>query len=251
MQRHVFPAPSPAFLVLSPAFADPLDLTAQTRTPTVGECDSLEHRLDLAAPAPAPQRAARQCGMAANPLNLGGGFIEFLFRRPGASPPRPPSRTAMTRGVGQRAGTVEPADPAQARGRSALSTSRSCAIAAPKARHHHHRHAAALPLSGAGQRHGDALRHRRRPAGLHLGRREDGHRQEGMAGLDAAAGDAAAPARPAALHGRRSGQSARRARDVSRLVALPHPRLERALDHRPGGVVRLHPHAQRGRHRPL
>ncbi len=49
----------------------------------------------------------------------------------------------------------------------------------------------------------------------------------------------------------RSGKSARRARDVSRLVALPHPRLERALDHRHASVVRLHPHAQRRRHRPL
>ena len=43
--------------------------------------------------------------------------------------------------------------------------------------------------------------------------------QEGMAGLGAAAGNARAPARFAALHGRRPGQSARRARDVSRLDA--------------------------------
>ena len=56
---------------------------------------------------------------------------------------------------------------------------------------------------------------------------------------------------PAALHARRSGQPARRPRHVSRLDALPHPRLERALDHRPSGVVRLHPDAQRGRHPPL
>src|SRR5262249_46660678 len=33
--------------------------------------------------------------------------------------------------------------------------------------------------------------------------------------------------------------------------ALPHSRLERALDDRYCGVVRLHPHAQRGCHRPL
>src|SRR5439155_10520385 len=72
-----------------------------------------------------------------------------------------------------------------------------------------------------------------------------------MAGLDAAAGDAATPPRPAALHGRRPGESAGRARDVSRLLALPHPRLERALDDRTGGVIRLHPYAQRGCHRPL
>ena len=50
------------------------------------------------------------------------------------------------------------------------------------------------------------------------------------------------PAAPAALHARRSRQSARRARDVSRLDALPHPRLERALDHRQAvssGCIRM------------
>ena len=54
-------------------------------------------------------------------------------------------------------------------------------------------------------------------------------------------------ARSAAPHGRRHRQSARRARDVSRLDALSHPRLQRAGDDRPGGVLRLLPHDQRGR----
>ena len=45
-------------------------------------------------------------------------------------------------------------------------------------------------------------------------------------------GDAGAAAGPAALHGRRPGKSAGRARHVSRLLALPHPWLERALDDR-------------------
>ena len=49
----------------------------------------------------------------------------------------------------------------------------------------------------------------------------------------------------------RSRQSARRARALSRLDALSHPRLERALDDRHAGVVGLHPDAQRGRRRPL
>ena len=71
--------------------------------------------------------------------------------------------------------------------------------------------------------------------------------QARMAGLDAARRNAQAPPRSAAPHGRRPRQSARRARHVSRLDALSHPRLERALDHRAGGVVGLHPHAQRGR----
>ena len=37
---------------------------------------------------------------------------------------------------------------------------------------------------------------------------------------------------------------ARRARDVSGIVALSHPRLQRALDHRHQRLVRLHPDAQ-------
>src|SRR5262249_28584192 len=34
-------------------------------------------------------------------------------------------------------------------------------------------------------------------------------------------------------------------------IALPHPRLERAMDHRHQRLLGLYPHAQRGRHRPL
>ncbi len=54
-----------------------------------------------------------------------------------------------------------------------------------------------------------------------------------------------APAsRFAAPHGRRHRQPARRPRDVSGLDALSHSRLERAGNHRPGGIVRLLPHDQ-------
>ena len=56
--------------------------------------------------------------------------------------------------------------------------------------------------------------------------------QGGMAGLASAGGDDRAPALSAALHGGRSRQSAGRARDVSRLQRLPHPRHQRSLDHR-------------------
>jgi lipoprotein-anchoring transpeptidase ErfK/SrfK len=49
----------------------------------------------------------------------------------------------------------------------------------------------------------------------------------------------------------RPDQPARRARDVSRLDALSHSRLERALDHRAERVVGMHPYAQRRHHRPL
>ena len=54
-------------------------------------------------------------------------------------------------------------------------------------------------------------------------------------------------ARPAAFHGRRHRKSARRARDVSRLDALSHPRLQRTGNDRPRRLLRLLPHDQRGR----
>jgi lipoprotein-anchoring transpeptidase ErfK/SrfK len=38
---------------------------------------------------------------------------------------------------------------------------------------------------------------------------------------------------------------------LSRLDALPHPRFERAVDHRLAGILGLHSHAQRRRRRPL
>ena len=61
-----------------------------------------------------------------------------------------------------------------------------------------------------------ALRHRRRPAGLRMVGREDGHAQGGMAGLDAADRDDAAPARPAEPYGgRRPTIRSARARSIS------------------------------------
>ena len=92
----------------------------------------------------------------------------------------------------------------------------------------HHRYAEHLSLLRARRRPRDPLRHRRRPRRLHLGRHAEHRPQAGMAGLESAAGDDRAPALPAALHGRRSGQSARRARPVSRQFALSHPRHQRA-----------------------
>ena len=48
-----------------------------------------------------------------------------------------------------------------------------------------------------------------------------------------------------------AGQPARRARPLSRQHALSHPRHQRAMDHRHQCLVGLHPHAQRGRGRPV
>ena len=111
----------------------------------------------------------------------------------------------------------------------------------------HHRYAQHLSLLRARRRPRDPLRHRRRPRGLHLGRHADRRPQAGMAGLASAAGDDRAPALSAALHGRRPGQSARRARHVSRQHRVSHPRHQRAGHHRQARVVGLHPPHQRGR----
>ncbi len=83
------------------------------------------------------------------------------------------------------------------------STARRSIIAAKKAGHHRHRYAEQISLSGRRERQGAALWHRRRPSGLHLGRREDDHRQARMAGLATAGGHAATAARSAAFHARR------------------------------------------------
>ena len=66
-----------------------------------------------------------------------------------------------------------------------------------------------------------------------------------MAVLASAGRDDPPPSRPSPVHGRRPGQSARRPRSLSRLLALPHPRHQRAAHHRTGRLLRLHPHAQR------
>ena len=65
-------------------------------------------------------------------------------------------------------------------------------------------------------------------AGFRMGRRQVDHAQGRMAGLDAAAGNAAAPTRSAPPYGRRPRQSARRPRALSRLLALPNPRHQRS-----------------------
>jgi lipoprotein-anchoring transpeptidase ErfK/SrfK len=60
-----------------------------------------------------------------------------------------------------------------------------------------------------------------------------------------------AAALSAALHGRRPGQSHGRARALSRQHGVPHPRHQRAGDHRPRRVVRLFPAGQRADRRSL
>ena len=61
------------------------------------------------------------------------------------------------------------------------------------------------PLLRARRRHGDPLRHRRRPPRLHLGRHKTVARKAEWPDWTPPAADAEAPARPAAPHGRRHG----------------------------------------------
>ena len=79
-------------------------------------------------------------------------------------------------------------------------------------------------------------------------RHRDHHHETHVAGLASAQGDAASPPRPAPLHVRRCQQPSRRSGPVSRHLGVPHPRLQRAMDHGPGRFLRLHSHDQRRRH---
>ena len=117
--------------------------------------------------------------------------------------------------------------------------------------HHHHLDLGASPLSDPARRTRAALRHRRRPRRLPVAGTGEHHQQEGMAGLDAAAGNDRPPALSAALHGRRPRQSARRPRHVSRHHGLPHPRHQPAGYDRHQGLLRLLPPRQCRRRRPL
>src|SRR5208283_2574733 len=119
------------------------------------------------------------------------------------------------------------------------------------ARHDHYPHERAPSLLCPARPPGAKIRRRRRPSRLHLVGRDPYRQQARMAGLDPAAANVEAPPRPTASYGGRHRQSARRAGDVSRRHAVSHPRLERARHDRPGGFVRLHPHDQRRRRRPL
>jgi lipoprotein-anchoring transpeptidase ErfK/SrfK len=115
MQRRAFHTALTTFLLLSPAFAGPLDLTAQSRTQPSASPSRASIGAIFSAPAPAPQEPA-PVRIAANALNLGGGFIEMLFRGPGGSPHSAPQSDPMTQPYGQppRGAGQEPHDPTQA-----------------------------------------------------------------------------------------------------------------------------------------
>jgi lipoprotein-anchoring transpeptidase ErfK/SrfK len=78
---------------IGPALADPVLLNPD------GYAQELPRRAAPADPASAPQRPPADVRYAPEPVNLGGGFIEFLFGGGRSmAPPRPPSGVAMARG---------------------------------------------------------------------------------------------------------------------------------------------------------
>ncbi len=198
--------------------------------------------------------------------NMGGGFIEFLFSggqsgNPGYAQPRYEQQPAYEPMPGYRRG-LPPMDPQDAMRDESIEPGRQGfdpRYEKQLVEYDGRQSPGTIVIDTPNkflylvQGNGKALRYGigGGQARFRMGWREDDLCQEGMAGLDAAAGNAEAPSRFAAPHGRRSGKPARCAGDVSRFVALPHSWLERALDHRHCGVVGLHPDAQPGRHRSL
>ena len=257
MQRLAFPSLLATVLTCGAAFAAPLNLSPSTSANSSGV------GAVFAAPAPAEPSPVRT---AAAQNYGGGGFLEMLFR-PGGPPPdqrsyqpapdrsyQPEPGPMMAPNYRQpRPDAIEPdydrmgsGLPSAAPARPAMNSRfepqevnyngserpGTIIINTPRT--------AALPRGGQWPRH--AIRHRRRPAGIHLGRHPSHHQHARMAGLASAAGDDQASPGSAASHARRPEQSARRARHVSRLDALSHPWLERALDHRQAvssGCIRM------------
>ena len=251
MQRMVLAALISSALA-APSLAEPLSLQADSYAQP-GYRRTAPAIIAPPQPIPMPQPAASapmvRYANADPDMNSGGGFLDFLFE--GGRPPRPPANMdARTAAYGAPAQSVaseqarpEP-DPKYLRQIVAYGGPEkpgTIIIDTPQ------RFLFLVQDNGTAVRYGIGVG---RPGFTWAGEKKI-TRQEGMAGLDAAARDAAAAAGPAGLDGGRAGQSARRARALSRLLALSHPWLERALDDRTGGLVGMHPHAQRGRDGPL
>ena len=171
MQRHVFPVLLMGAIGIVSAQADPLSLTPSRYAQFNVRPPTPAYIAPQAQPAPvAAERRRAQYASANSDVNLGGGFIEFLFSGGRAvAPPRPPSDMICARRARRAGGSRR----RPACGRPEIFQAGRALLRLGAGRHHRHRHAAALPVPGAGQRQGAALRHRRRQAGLHLGRREE------------------------------------------------------------------------------
>ncbi len=122
MQRHAFPALITTCLLFSPALAGPLDLTTQVQPSPVANTAQSGIGSIFAAPAPREPVAVTRYASAGG--NLGGGFIEMLFRAPaallsqGAQQPGPQADPMMQQArlpqTGQAPDGYERADGSQA-----------------------------------------------------------------------------------------------------------------------------------------
>jgi lipoprotein-anchoring transpeptidase ErfK/SrfK len=95
MQRHAFPTFVTAFLMFGPAIAGPLDLNPQSQPTT-----AVQSSIGSIFAAPAPQEPVAVTRYASASGNLGGGFLEMLFRAPAAllqqgSQPEPQAEPMM------------------------------------------------------------------------------------------------------------------------------------------------------------
>ena len=242
MQRIAFPTLVTAFLAIGPAFAGPLNLNPQTQPAATSAPSGIG---SIFATPPAAEPAPR--------MQLRRDRTELRRRLPRDAVPRPGGRAAPQRQPEPQNPDLRPRSHSQrpgrrrsvsARGRSirASCVRKSATTAARRpARSSSTRASGMLYLV---QGNGRAIRYGigvGRPGFTWAGAHHD-HQQARVAGLAPPAEMLSAGSRSAALHARRSRQSARRARDVSRLDALPHPRLERALDHRhavSSGCIRM------------
>jgi lipoprotein-anchoring transpeptidase ErfK/SrfK len=218
-----------AFLLL-PALADPLSL-APTQYVTQ------------------PSPSARQ--VSADQANLGGGFIQFVFGGVGTRPATVPIMPQATSGYLGRdpsygyaaPNTIAPVaeaaeaeiDPRYLRQRvSYIGSQRPGTIVIDT----HERYLYLVEEGGTALRYGVGVG---RPGFAWAGIKEVSMKRTWP--------DWRPP--DAKFYGRRSGESAWRARALSRILALPYPWFERTLDHRHGSLLGLYSHAQRGCHRPL
>src|SRR5258706_8383568 len=165
---------------------------------------------------------------------MGGGLMEFPVRGWTESRRPLPAATLSTAAVIRSASAV-PADGAAAghapagsgrcisRLRSEIRQATRRLSRQRKTRHDYHRYTEQISVPGTGQRHGGALRRRRRPSGVHLGGDQADFRGKGMAGGGTATRKAGAAPRPAPAPGKRPKEPAPRTREVSGDVALSPP----------------------------
>ena len=252
MQRIAFPTLVTTLLAIGPAFAGPLNLNPQTRPSqtAIGQV--------FAAPPPAEPAPVRQ--VAADPLSLGGGFLEMLFRGPGGAAPQPqyqqeqsapPIINARRPQAGDEVDGIDPAS-AQAAQMNPLYRRQvvdydggekpgTIIIDTPK------RFLYLVQDDGKAVRYGIGVG---RPGFTWAGVKQVSAKREWPDWRPPDEMLRRRPDLPRYMAGGPDNPLGARAMYLGN-HALSDPRLERAVDDRDASVVGLHPHAQRGRHRSL